>query len=99
MPQMRSDQLYQHLAHQARFAGTRHSGNGGKRSQRKVDVNVVEIIACDTGQSQPALGRARYPVMSGLVSEEIEPRLRFFDVFEPGGNTAVEHASAMFARG
>ena len=57
VPQMLRDQFDQHLADQARLARARDAGHGGEDPQRKGGIELVEVIARDTPQAEPALGR------------------------------------------
>ena len=52
-------QFDQHLAHQAGLARSGNASHGRKYAQRKVDVEPMQVIACDAGQPQPAVRRAR----------------------------------------
>ena len=59
MAELFRDQFHQDLAHQARLARAGNAGHGREHAQRKGDVELVQVVASDAAQPQPALGRAR----------------------------------------
>ncbi|MNH02460.1 hypothetical protein D3C79_617010 [compost metagenome] len=58
MAQVRTHQLQQGLADQARLARTGNTGNGGKAAQRELRTEVVQVVAADAFELQPVVGLA-----------------------------------------
>ncbi|MNS27395.1 hypothetical protein D3C72_593440 [compost metagenome] len=95
---MRRDQLDERLAHQAGLARTGHTGHRREDPQREGHVEVVQIVARDTFERQPAFRRAgRAPGPLRAVAEEVLARVGLLDVSQPLERAAVEHAAALLA--
>ena len=67
MAEMLRDQFHQRLADQARLAGAGDARHGREHAQGKVDVEVLQVVARDAFEAQPAFRRARRPVREGHV--------------------------------
>ena len=52
--QMLGDQIHQGLAHQAGLAGARYTRDDSEHAERKLDVQLVQVIARDALQFEPA---------------------------------------------
>ena len=88
------------LADQARLARARDAGDGREHAEREGDVELVQVVAGDARQAQPALRRARRPRGGGALprtgsggSATPRPRAR------PAGRAAVEDLAAVLAGG
>ena len=55
VPEVLGDELHERLADQARLARARHAGDGREHAERKRDVEVLQVVARDARQAQPAL--------------------------------------------
>ena len=76
----RPTQFHQHLAHQARLAGARNAGDGREHAERKLHIDVVQVVARDIGQAQPAVRRPRRARRRGVaLAEQIATRMRGLD--------------------
>lgn len=96
--EMAADDLGEHLRHQRRFPGTGHARHHRQGTQRYVDGHVVQIVAGDAAQAQPAVWCARAVTERLGAPEQVLARGRLRHPLEPGEGAAVQHASAALAR-
>lgn len=95
---MAADDLGEHLRHQCRLSGTGHARHRRQYAERYVDGHVVQIVAGDSAQVQPAVRCARAVIERLGASEQVLARGRLADPLKAGDRAAVQHASAALAR-
>ena len=98
VPEFGRRQLDQHLADQARFAGTGHAGHAGHHAQREFGAKLVQVVAGDPFQAQPVLRLARRARGRRPLDEQVAPRLRILDRLQPPRRAAVQDLAALLAR-
>lgn len=93
-----ADDLGEHLRHQRRLSGAGHARHRRQHAQRYVDGDVVQIVAGDPAQVQPAVRGARAVIERLGAPEQVPARGRLPDPLKTGDRAAVQHASAALAR-
>src|SRR6185295_12175975 len=83
-------QLDQCLTHQARLARAGDAGDGGENAQRKGDIEVVQVVASDTAQPQPAPGRTRGSQPNRWFGKQVAPGSGLFDLGQTLRGSAIE---------
>ena len=93
-----ADELDQRLADQARLARAGDAGDRGQHAERKARVEVVQVVARDAAQLEPACGsrgaRRRGSARGEQVARGVRRRAR---ARRPVGRPAVEDAAAVLA--
>jgi len=79
MAELFCHQLDQGLTDQTRLARTGDSGDRREDAQGKGDIEVIEVIACDSFQPQPSLRRTDNAAGEFLATKKISSSLRFLD--------------------
>src|SRR3984885_7416135 len=97
MAELFCNQFHQDLAHQARLARAGNASHGSEYSQRKIDIEFMDVVATGATQPQPALGRARRSVWHNVVAEQVTAGLRLLYLLELLQRTAVEQMATEFA--
>ncbi len=97
-PDLRRHQLHQRLAHQRRFPGSRDAGHRGHHAQREAHRHVLQVVARDALEVEPALRRPPLAPHRGRLTGEVARGLGLTDLRQPLQPAAVEHAPAGLAR-
>ncbi len=93
-----ADDLGEDLRHQRRLSGTGHARHRRQHAERYVDGHVVQIVAGDAAQVQPAVRCARAVIERAGAPEQVLAGGRFPDLLKTGDWAAVQHASAALTR-
>ena len=97
LAQLCRQQFHQRLADQRRLPRTRDTGHRSEYPKRKIDVQVLHVVAADALQPQPRHGGACAAFPAGGAREQVAARLRGLDLLQAGRRPAVEHAAALLA--
>ncbi len=93
-----ADDLGEHLRHQRRLSGAGHARHRRQYAERYVDGHVVQIVAGDAAQAQPAVRCARAVIEQLGAPGQVLARGRLPDPLKTGDRAAVQHAPAAVAR-
>ena len=97
MSKLLGDQFDQHLAHKARFARAGDAGDGSEHAQRKLRVELVQVVARHAAQSQPARRRSRSALRWRAADRKDSAAFAIAQPLPALRGPAVEHFAAMHA--
>ncbi len=98
LTEMGRQRLRQHLTDQRGFARPRDTRHRGQHTERKPDVEVLEVVTGDAVQVQPPRGRARLTRLLRRGSEQVLGRSGGPNLPQPLRRPAVENLAALLPR-